>query len=286
MARNEALPGRAATDRLFPGDRVVAYVFVGLCCALTVLPLAYMISLSLQSSADIFSGNPVLWPSTMHLDNFVTLFERAPFGRFFLNSVVMAGLITVSHLILDPLAGYAFAKFEFPFKRTLFIVVLATLMIPFFVRMIPVYVMFSTIGWLDSYKALVVPFLCDAYGIFLMRQFIEPLPNELIDAARVDGASELRIYLRVILPQTKPALAVLALFTFVFQWNNFLWPLIATSTTAMRTMPVGLTLFNQEYFTQWNLTAAGSVVLFIPTAVLFFFTQRYLVRGIALTGLK
>lgn len=286
MARNAALPGREATDRLFPGDRIAAYVFVILCCALTILPLAYMISLSLQSSADIFSGNPVLWPSTMHFDNFVTLFDRAPFGRFFLNSVIMAGLITIAHLILDPLAGYAFAKFEFPFKRTLFIVVLATLMIPFFVRMIPVYVMFSNIGWLDSYKALVVPFLCDAYGIFLMRQFIEPLPDELIDAARVDGASELRIYARVILPQAKPALAVLALFTFVFQWNNFLWPLIATSTTAMRTMPVGLTLFNQEYFTQWNLTAAGSVVLFIPTALLFFFTQRYLVRGIALTGLK
>ncbi|MGH3097960.1 MAG: carbohydrate ABC transporter permease [Streptosporangiales bacterium] len=286
MARNVALPAREATDRLFPGDRLVAYVFVIICCALTVLPLAYMVSLSLQSSADIFSGNPVLWPSTMHFENFVTLFERAPFGRFFINSVVMAGLITVSHLVFDPLAGYAFAKFEFPFKRTLFIVVLATLMIPFFVRMIPVYVLFSNIGWLDSYKALVVPFLTDAYGIFLMRQFIEPLPDELIDAARVDGASELRIYARVILPQTKPALAVLALFTFVFQWNNFLWPLIATSTTAMRTMPVGLTLFNQEYFTQWNLTAAGSVVLFIPTAALFFFTQRYLVRGIALTGLK
>lgn len=286
MAHDGVLPGQKATDHVFPGDQVVAYAFVVVCCALTVVPLIYMISLSLQSDADIFSGNPVLWPSTMHFENFQTLFERAPFGRFFLNSVVMAGLITISHLIFDPLAGYAFAKFEFPFKRAIFIVVLATLMIPFFVRMVPVYVMFSNLGWLDSYQGLVVPFLTDAYGIFLMRQFIAPLPDELIDAARVDGASELRIYARIILPQTKPALAVLALFTFVFQWNNFLWPLIATSTTAMRTMPVGLTLFNQEYFTQWNLTAAGSVVLFIPTALLFFFTQRYLVRGIALTGLK
>ncbi|HEX6445603.1 MAG TPA: carbohydrate ABC transporter permease [Streptosporangiales bacterium] len=273
-------------DRLFPGDRAVGYVFVLACCTVTVVPLLYMVSLSLQSDSDIFSGNPVLWPSVLHPDNFVTLFQRAPFARFFLNSVVMAGVITLSHLVFDPLVGYVFAKFDFPLKRTVFVVILATLMIPFFVRMIPVYVMFSQVDWLNSYQGLIVPFLMDAYGIFLMRQFIEPLPDELIDAARVDGASELRIYSRVILPQTKPALGVLALFTFVFQWNNFLWPLIVTSTTDMRTMPVGLTLFNQEYFTQWNLTAAGSVVLFVPTALLFFFTQRYLVRGIALTGLK
>lgn len=282
--RTMAVPTRR--DRLFPGDRAVGYVFVLACCAVTVIPLLYMISLSLQSDADIFSGNPVLWPKVLHPDNFVTLFQRAPFARFFLNSVIMAGVITLSHLVFDPLVGYVFAKFDFPFKRTMFVVILATLMIPFFVRMIPVYVMFSQVDWLNSYQGLIVPFLMDAYGIFLMRQFFEPLPDELIDAARVDGASELRIYTRVILPQAKPAMGVLALFTFVFQWNNFLWPLIVTSTTDMRTMPVGLTLFNQEYFTQWNLTAAGSVVLFVPTALLFFFTQRYLVRGIALTGLK
>lgn len=275
-----------ARDRLFPGDRAVAYGLVVLFCALTVIPLLYMISLALQSNAEVFAGDPVLWPETLRFDNFTTLFEQAPVARFLANSLIVAGLITLSHLVFDPLAGYAFAKFEFPFKRAIFIGVLATLMIPFFVRMIPIYVMFSQLQWLDSYQGLVVPFLCDAYGIFLMRQFMEPLPDELIEAARVDGASELRIYLTVILPQTKPALAVLGLFTFVFQWNNFLWPLIATSRTEMRTMPIGLTLFNQEFYTQWNLTAAGAVVLFIPTTVLFFLTQRYLVRGIALTGLK
>jgi multiple sugar transport system permease protein len=159
-------------------------------------------------------------------------------------------------------------------------------MVPFFVRMIPLYIMFAHLGWLDTYQGLIFPFLVSAYGIFLMRQFIEPLPNDLIDAARVDGASEFRIFAQIILPQTKPALAVLGLFSFVFQWNEYLWPLIATSRTDMRTMPIGLTLFNQEYFTQWNLTAAGAVVMFVPTALLFVFTQRYFVRGIALTGLK
>lgn len=274
------------TEQLFPGARWVGWALVLVCCLLTVFPLLYMVSLSLQSNSEVFAGNPVLWPAHLEFGNFRVLFERVPYARFLLNSVVMAGLITLAHLVLDPLAGYAFAKFRFPFRRTLFLVVLSTLMVPFFVRMIPVYVVFSQLGWLNTYQGLVVPFLCDAYGIFLMRQFLAALPDELADAGRVDGAGELRIFLRVVLPQAKPALAVLALFTFVFQWNNFLWPLLATSTTDMRTMPVGLTLFNQEYFTQWNLTAAGSVVLFVPTAVLFFFTQRYLVRGVALTGLK
>jgi multiple sugar transport system permease protein len=250
------------------------------------MPLLYMFSLSVQSNADVFSGSPVLWPSSLHFDNFSKLFKLAPFGRFFLNSFVMAGLITIAHLIFDPLVGYAFAKFDFPFRRTLFIVILSTMMVPFFVRMIPLYIMFSHLHWLNTYQGLVVPFLVNAFGIFLMRQFIAPLPDELIEAARVDGASELRIFTRIILPQTKPALGVLALFTFVTHWNEFLWPLLSTSTTSMRTMPVGITLFNTDYFTQWNLTAAGTVLLFVPTALLFFFTQRYLVRGIALTGLK
>lgn len=281
-----ANPERNSNDRLFPGARGVGYAVVLVVCLLTVIPLAYMISLSLQSDGEILAGNPVLWPAHLHFDNYQRLFGQVPYARFFVNSIVMAGTITIAHLILDPLAGYAFAKFSFPFKRTLFIAVLATLMVPFFVRMIPVYVLFSQLGWLNTYQGLVVPFLCDAYGIFLMRQFLAALPDELIDAGRADGAGELRIFVQIIVPQAKPALAVLALFTFVFQWNNFLWPLLATSTTDMRTMPVGLTMFNQEYFTQWNLTAAGAVVLFVPTAVLFFFTQRYLVRGVALTGLK
>jgi multiple sugar transport system permease protein len=273
-------------ERLFPGDRVVAYVVLVALGLVTVLPLLYMIVLALQSDGDVQSGDPVLWPAELHWDNFTRLFEAAPFGRFFLNSFVMAGAITVSHLVFDPLVGYVFAKLDFPGKRIAFVAVLSTLMVPFFVRMLPIYSIFASLGWIDSYQGLIVPFLMDAYGIFLMRQFIRPLPDELIEAARVDGAGEFRIYLRVILPQCKPAMAVLGLFTFVFQWNEFLWPLIATSRTEMRTLPIGLTLFNQEYFTQWNLTAAGALILFVPTAIFFVITQKFLVEGIALSGLK
>jgi multiple sugar transport system permease protein len=273
-------------ERLFPGDRVAAYVVLVALGLVTVLPLLYMIVLALQSDGEVQSGDPVLWPEQLHWDNFTRLFEAAPFGRFFVNSFVMAGAITVSHLIFDPLVGYVFAKMDFPGKRIAFVAVLSTLMVPFFVRMLPIYSIFASLGWIDSYQGLIVPFLMDAYGIFLMRQFIRPLPDELIEAARVDGAGEFRIYLRVILPQCKPALAVLGLFTFVFQWNEFLWPLIATSRTEMRTLPIGLTLFNQEYFTQWNLTAAGALILFVPTAIFFVITQKFLVEGIALSGLK
>jgi multiple sugar transport system permease protein len=273
-------------ERLFPGDRLAAYVALTGLGLVTVLPLLYMIVLALQSDAEVQSGDPVLWPADPQWGNFTRLFEAAPFGRFFVNSFVMAGAITVSHLIFDPLIGYVFAKMEFPGKRVAFVAVLSTLMVPFFVRMLPIYSIFASLGWIDSYQGLIVPFLMDAYGIFLMRQFIRPLPDELIEAARVDGAGELRIYLRVILPQCRPALAVLGLFTFVFQWNEFLWPLIATSRTEMRTLPIGLTLFNQEYFTQWNLTAAGALLLFVPTALFFVVTQKFLVEGIALSGLK
>jgi multiple sugar transport system permease protein len=273
-------------ERLFPGDRIAAYVVLVGLGLVTVLPLLYMIVLALQSDAEVQSGDPVLWPAELQWGNFTRLFEAAPFGRFFVNSFVMAGAITVSHLVFDPLVGYVFAKMNFPGQRIAFVAVLSTLMVPFFVRMLPIYAIFANLGWIDTYQGLIVPFLMDAYGIFLMRQFIRPLPDEVIEAARVDGAGEFRIYLRVILPQCKPALAVLGLFTFVFQWNEFLWPLIATSRTEMRTLPIGLTLFNQEYFTQWNLTAAGALILFVPTALFFVITQKFLVEGIALSGLK
>jgi multiple sugar transport system permease protein len=266
--------------------RVLAYITLLGASAVTVLPLLYMVSLALQTEAESLSGEPVLVPETPQWGNFLELFERAPFANFIVNSVVVAGGITLSHLLFDPLVGYVFAKFRFPFRNTLFIAVIATMTIPFFVKMIPLYVMMSNLGWLDSYQGLITPFLMDAFGIFLMRQFIQPIPDELIDAARIDGTSEFGIYWRIVLPQVKPALAVLGVFTFVFQWNEFLWPLVATTTEDMRTIPVGLTLFSQEHFTIWNLTAAGAVLLFLPTALIFLASQRFFVRGITLTGMK
>lgn len=267
-------------------ETAFAYLLLLLAAALCLFPFLYMLSLSLQSDADIFSGVPILIPQTLTFTNYVDIWQKAPFARFVLNSVVVAGGITLLHLIFDPLAGYVFAKLDFPGKRFLFVAVLSTLMIPFFIRMIPLYVLTARMGWLDTYQGLIVPFAMSAYGIFLMRQFIHPIPSELIDAARIDGCSEIGIYWRIVVPQVKPALATLALLTFVFQWNEFLWPLVAVSSTEMRPITTGLTLFNQEFFTQWNMTATGGVILFVPSLVLFLFTQRYFVRSVMLAGMK
>jgi multiple sugar transport system permease protein len=270
-------------SRLSPA---LSYLLLGVCALLCALPFAYMLSLSLQSDAELMSGLPVLIPETLQFTNYVTIWERAPFGRFIINSLIIASGITLLHLIFDPLVGYVFAKLAFPGKKVLFGAVLSTLMIPFFIRLIPLYIITAEFGWLNTYQGLIMPFAMSAYGIFLMRQFIAPIPDELLDAARIDGCSELRIYWQIVLPQVRPALATNALLTFVFQWNEFLWPLVVVSTTEMRPITTGLTLFTQETFTQWNLTSAGGVLLFLPSLALFLFTQRYLVRSVMLAGMK
>jgi multiple sugar transport system permease protein len=265
---------------------IPAYLLLLFSVALAIVPFLYMLSLSLQSDADIFSGVPILVPEKFQFTNYVVIWQKAPFARFTLNSFIVAGGITFLHLTFDPLIGYVFAKMDFPGKRFMFVAILSTLMIPFFIRMIPLYILTARMGWLNTYQGLIVPFAMSAYGIFLMRQFIRPIPDELIDAARIDGCSELGIYWRIVLPQVRPAVATLALLTFVFQWNEFLWPLVAVSTTEMRPITTGLTLFNQEFFTQWNMTATGGVILFVPSLLLFLFTQRYFVRSAMLAGMK
>lgn len=273
-------------EELFPGARIVSLILVVIAALIAVAPLVYMVSLAFQSDGEVAGGRAVLLPEVWQWQNVGRLFEAAPFGRFFFNSVLVAGLITISHLLFAPIVAYAFAKFRFPGRNVLFALVLSTMMIPFFVRMIPLYVWFSNIGWLDTYQGLVTPFLMSAFSIFLMRQFISSIPDSLLEAGRVDGASEFRIFRSIVLPQTKPALTVLGLFTFVFQMNEFLWPLIVTQTDAMRTITIGLSLFNRESFTLWNLTAMGSLMLFIPVCTLFVLTQRHIVQGITMTGIK
>lgn len=290
MTAITALPRRrkhsSLDDSLFPGAKIASYVVVVLFALACVIPLLFMVSLAFQSDAEVQGGNPVLFPSAPQWQNLARVFEAAPFGRFLVNSLIVAGAITIAHLVFDPLVGYVFAKFDFPFKQTFFVSILATMMIPFFVRMLPLYLIFSNMGWLNTYQGLTVPFLMDAFGIFLVRQYMMSVPNELSEAARVDGASEFRIYWNIVLPQAKPALAVLALFSFVFQMNEFIWPLIATTTEQMRVITIALPLFNKESFTQWNLTAMASLLLFVPICLLFLFTQKYLVRGIAMSGIK
>lgn len=268
------------------GTLFAIYVVLGIFVILALFPFFYMVSLSLQSDADLMSGEPVLIPSVLEFSNYVTIWEKAPFFRFIINSFVIAGGITLLHLIFDPLIGYVFAKLEFPGSKLMFGALLSTLMLPFFIRMIPLYILTAELGWLDTYQGLIMPFAMSAYGIFMMRQFIRPIPMDLLDAARLEGASEWQIYRSIVLPQLGPPMATLALLTFVFQFNEFLWPLVAVSSVEMRPITTGLTLFNSEFFTQWNLTATGGVILFVPSLLLFIFMQRYFVQSVMTSGMK
>ncbi|AJY45913.1 carbohydrate ABC transporter permease [Martelella endophytica] len=276
----------AHKDTHTTASKLVIYPLLAIFVILAVLPFLYMISLSLQSDADMFSGRVIVIPEVLQFSNYVTIWEKAPFARFMLNSAIIAGTITVLHVLFDPLIGYVFAKMDFPGRRFMFVALLATLMIPFFIRLIPLYVMTAEMGLLNTYPGLILPFAMSAFGIFLMRQFILPIPDDLVAAARLDGAGEFRIFIDIILPQLKPAIATLALLTFVFQFNEFIWPLVVVSTEKMRPITTGLTLFNQEFFTQWNLTAVGGMLLFLPCFILFVAMQRYFVQSVMLSGMK
>jgi multiple sugar transport system permease protein len=265
---------------------LLRYAILLLFVIVMAFPFYYMTAVSFATDQQIHWLPIPVVPRQISFINYVRIWDVAPFGRFFLNSLLVSGSITMLHLVFDPLAGYVFAKFRFKGRHTLFLMILGTLMIPFFLRMIPLYWLIVKLHWVNSYVGLIVPFASSAYGIFMMRQFVLPFPSELLDAARVDGASELRIFTLVVLPNLGPALAANALFTFVYQWNNFLWPLIITSSTSMRTLTLGLTFFYQEGYTRWNLMAAASMLLFLPILTLFLVTQRFFVRGTVTTGFK
>jgi len=255
---------------------------------LLVFPFVWMIDASLMTSGEIQSRPPVWLPKSPQFSNYPELLDNLPLGRFYLNSLIVTGATVIGVLFTSSLAGYAFAKYQFPGRVILFYMILATLMIPTFVTLIPVFYIVRQLGWIDSYAGLILPGISSAYGIFFMRQFIYSIPDELIDAARIDGATELRIYWRIVLPLTKPALATLGTFVFIGSWNSFLWPLLVVNSRELYTVPLGLNslrTFAAEA-RSLHLLVSGTVLSVIPTLILFVFLQRYFIQGIALSGLK
>jgi multiple sugar transport system permease protein len=266
----------------------------------TIVPFLWMISTSLKPEPEIFRFPPVWLPSAWKWDNYAKAMTAAPFGRYFLNTVIYAVGITASNLLFCSMAAYAFARLRFPGRNLLFILVLGTMMIPAQVTMVPVFIMLKRWpllggndllgvgghGLLNTYTGLVLPGAVGAFGIFLLRQFFMTLPRELEDAARIDGCSEAGIYWRIILPLSKPAMATLGIFTFTAAWNEFLWPLLIMSKDSMKTLQVGLQVFQTQYTTTWDLLMAGTVVVTLPVLIIFLFGQRYFTRGIALSGIK
>ena len=254
--------------------------------AVILLPFLWMLATSFKTEGEIFSAPFRFFSPHPTWQAYVDVWRRIPFGRFFLNSVIFAGSVTIISLFLDSLAAYAFARLRFAGRDVLFWVVLAVLMVPFQITLIPLFLNVYHLGWLDTYQGLIVPRATNAFGIFLLRQFFISLPRELDDAARVDGASEFRIYAQIIMPLSGPALATLAVFHFMYNWNDFLWPLIITSSPDMRTVPAGLTLFMGTYVIEHPILMAGATISLFPLAFAFLFLQRYFVRGVAMTGLR
>jgi multiple sugar transport system permease protein len=231
---------------------------------------------------------PSKWiPEEPTLQNYRELFDRLDFPRYFFNSTVVALAVTAGNLLFCSMLGYALAKLAFPGKRALFAVVLATLMIPGVVTLVPLFVLVSNLNLTNTHAGLILPFVAGAFGVFLMRQYMLGIPDDLLDAARVDGAGEYRIFFRVVLPLCGPPLATLGVLTFLASWNNFFWPLVVASTEDMYTLPVALALFSiGQQESNVALQMAGATVVVLPVVLLFFATQRYVIQGIATTGLK
>jgi len=281
--------GRRVRERGFGEPRAhwLAYVVLGLGLVIVTSPFIWMALSSLKSEGEIRRVPPTWLPEEPTLDNFRELFERLDFPTFFGNSTLVATVVTLGNLVFCSMLGYVLAKSDFAGKTFLFRLVLGTLMIPGMVTLVPLFVLVANMGLVNTYPGLILPFLAAPFGVFLMRQFFLGIPDELIDAARVDGASEARIFVQVVLPLAKPALATLGILTFLGSWNNFLWPLVVATTEDKYTLPVALALYSTgQNQTDYGLLLAGAVVVVVPVLIVFLLLQRYFVQGVAMTGIK
>lgn len=268
--------------------------------ALMVSPFVWMLSTSLTPAAEVFAWPPRLIPSALRFENYRDALHQLDVGRYFVNSFVVSGCSTLSVLVLDAFAGYAFARLRFPGRGVLFGFILATMMIPVQVTMIPMFIMFRGVplvggndlfgaggsGLIDTYAGLIVPGMATTLGTYLMREFFSMLPGDFIDAARIDGCSEARIFVSIYLPLAKPALATVGMLTFTESWNAFLWPLILTTKPEMRTLQLGLSSYKDQYFADWHLLMAAAVVTSLPIFIIFLIGQRQFIKGVAMSGLK
>ena len=277
---------RRSSGRNF--TNAISYLILGLIALLMLGPFLWMLSTSLKTQADIFRYPPELIPSPPHFENYETILKGLSVPQFLFNSFKISALATIGQLLSCSLAAYAFARMQFRGKGLLYGVLLATMMIPAQVTMIPVFLIMKSLGWIDSHNALIVPaFLGGAFGTFLLRQFFESIPRDLEDAARIDGCGRFRIYWQIILPLAKPALATLGLFTFMSYWNDLLGPVIYLSSVEKMTLTVGLaSLQAGEMVARHDLLMAGSMLSIVPMLVLFVLAQKWFVRGVVMTGIK
>ncbi|MCC2626721.1 MAG: binding-protein-dependent transport system inner rane component [Thermomicrobiales bacterium] len=251
-----------------------------------VMPLVVMVFSAFKPQAEILRIPPTFLPEAPTLDNFRTVLNEAPYGTWYRNSMVVAIAVTAMNLLTSSVGGYIFANFEFPLKQPLFILILITLMIPFPVLLIPNYIIANRLGVLNSLWALILPGMVSAFGIFLMRQFAAGIPRDLIEAARLDGASEWSIFARIVAPLMRPALAALGVFTFLASWNDYLWPLVAINDLDKSTIPLALTFFNDFHASRYDLIMAAATMAVVPVLVVFLIFQRHIVKALVLAGMR
>lgn len=271
--------------------KILAYLVLSIFGFTMVLPFIWMLSTSLKEPVEVYTEDPLSiksWiPENFVWKNYIEVFRVIPFARFYFNSILVAISVTLGVVLTSSLSGFAFSRLRFPGRDKLFFAYIATMMIPGAVVIIPVFILMRYLGWIDSYKALTIPAMFTAYGTFMLRQFFMTLPQELEDAAKIDGCGFFGIYWRIILPLSRPALATLTVFTFIGNWQSFLWPLLVTNSIKMYTVPIGLAYFQSQYYLiNWTLLMSASAMAIIPTIIIFLFAQRFFIEGIKLTGIK
>lgn len=277
---NKEKSNRGKLNRTNP----VIYVLLALGGIIMIFPFVWMIATSFKQPWDVY--NLSIIPPESTLNNYLRLFKESSFPRWFLNSFVVGGLVTFSVLFFDSLVGYTLCKFNFKGRNIIFILILSTMMVPTEMLVIPWYIMSNKWGWIDSYWGVMFPGMMTGFGTFLMRQFFQGVPDELLDAARIDGLNEFQIWWKIAMPLVKPAISALAIFTFLGNWNAFLWPLIVISKTELYTLPVGLAFFSGEFQTEWEMVMTGASVATVPVLIVFLIFQKQIIKGIALSGLK
>ncbi len=267
---------------------IIAWIILAIGAILSTIPFLWMVSTSLKGVEEVYKFPPTFIPEVVRWRNYIEAWRRIPFGVFFRNSAYISASVALGQMFTCSLAGYAFSRLRFPGRDTIFLLYLGTMMVPFAVRMIPQYIIMRNLGWVNTHWALIVPSVVSVYGTFLMRQFMSTLPKELEDAARVDGCSFFRLYLTIIVPSAKPALATLGILTFMATWNDFLWPLIVISSISKKTLALGLLMFMEQSTmkTPWHLMMASATFAILPILVVFTLGQKYYVQGIVTSGIK
>jgi multiple sugar transport system permease protein len=266
---------------------IVGFLILLIGAVWMLLPLVWMLSASLMPLSEVIKVPPVWFnPSKYSLSNYAEVLGRIGFTRFLANSLGVALAITAAQLLTSSMAGFAFARYDFPGRTIIFLLILSTMMIPFQVIMIPLFIMMARLHMVNTYWGMIVPAIVSPFGIFMMRQFMMGVPRPLIEAARIDGGSEPYIFGRIVLPLCKPAIAALSIFTFLGSWDNFLWPLIIVNSKELWTLPIAMSRFTEQYISQTHLQMAGASIMFVPVLIVFLLMQRNFIEGIALTGLK